>query len=107
MTAPPQRVDAEPQRLVVSWSGEHTSHYDLVELRRACMCAHCTELRDRAEPVWPRPGAPESLAVEGAELVGGWGLNLRWNDGHETGVYPWETLLAWCDCGRCRTRRKK
>jgi DUF971 family protein len=107
MTAPPQKIDVEPERLVVSWSDEHVSHYDLVALRRACMCAPCTHRRDQGEPVWPTPGAPEKLAVVGAELVGGWGLNVQWNDTHETGVYTWETLIAWCECELCRATTKR
>lgn len=103
MTTPPQEIDVTSRDLVVSWSREHTSRYDLVVLRRTCPCAFCTELRDKGERVWPRPGAPDELMVAGAELMGGWGLNLRWNDGHETGVYSWDTLAAWCACERCRS----
>ncbi|MQB00244.1 MAG: DUF971 domain-containing protein [Actinobacteria bacterium] len=106
-TPPPQKVDVDPERLVVSWSDDHVGNYDLIELRRACLCAQCTQLREVGEAAWPRPGAPERLTVVGAELMGAWGLNLRWNDGHETGVYPWETMLAWCDCERCAARKRR
>ena len=30
-----------------------------------------------------------------AELVGAWGMQIRWNDGHETGIYAWSMLRAW------------
>jgi DUF971 family protein len=30
-----------------------------------------------------------------AKLVGAWGLMIRWNDGHETGIYAWSILRAW------------
>jgi len=35
--------------------------------------------------------------VEGdsAELVGAWGLSVTWNDGHSTGIYPFESLRRW------------
>lgn len=94
-------VEVEDGSLVVSWADGHVSRYDLVDLRRRCPCAQCRELRARGEAVWPKPGVPEPLAVVGAELAGGWGLSLQWNDRHETGIYPWDELRSWCACGRC------
>ena len=46
---------------------------------------------------WPRPGQTTELWIEDAELVGAWGLSIRWSDGHSTGIYSWELLRdAWC-----------
>ena len=39
----------------------------------------------------------EPLRAEGAELVGAWGMQIHWNDGHETGIYAWSMLRAWRD----------
>ena len=94
-------VDLEGDTLVIVWADEHVSRFGLVELRRRCMCAACRELRAQGETIWPQPGVAETLEVMDAELVGGWGLSLRWNDRHETGIYPWETLRAWCRCNQC------
>jgi DUF971 family protein len=94
-------VDVEYDGMVVVWADGHSSRFGLVDLRRSCTCAQCHELRARGETIWPRPGVPETLAVTDAELVGGWGLSLRWNDRHETGIYPWEALRAWCRCALC------
>jgi DUF971 family protein len=94
-------VDLEADTLVVVWADEHVSQFELIELRQSCSCAQCRELRVRGEAVWPQQGAPETLEVTGAELVGGWGLSLRWNDSHETGIYRWETLRSSCSCGLC------
>lgn len=94
-------VDVEADSLVVVWADEHVSRFELVELRRSCTCAQCRELRERGEAIWPKPGVPATVEVTGAELVGGWGLSLQWNDRHETGIYRWETLRAWCGCELC------
>lgn len=96
-----ESVHLESDVLVVCWRDEHVSRFRLVELRRKCPCAECHELRRRGQEPWPKPGAPAPLGLEGAELVGGWGLSLRWNDGHQTGIYGWETLRTWCPCKRC------
>lgn len=94
-------VDLEADTLVVVWADEHVSQFELVELRRSCTCAQCRELRAQGETIWPKPEVPGTLEVTGAELVGGWGLSLRWNDRHETGIYRWETLRTWCRCELC------
>jgi DUF971 family protein len=102
----PLAVDSDGSReLSVTWEDEHVTRIDLVELRRACACAECTEFRQRGETIWPRRGAPEPLRVDHAELAGGYGLNIRWNDRHETGIYSWEMLRSSCPCKECRGRR--
>lgn len=94
--ARPASVQVErDRRLTVRWADGHHSRFPVEDLRRDCLCAACRELRERGEVVWPRPGAPERLEVVEAEFVGNWGLGLRWNDGHDTGVYPWDVLRAW------------
>ncbi|MBA2627078.1 MAG: DUF971 domain-containing protein, partial [Gemmatimonadales bacterium] len=30
-----------------------------------------------------------------------YGLKVRWSDGHDTGIYGFERLLAECGCARC------
>jgi DUF971 family protein len=35
------------------------------------------------------------LRIDNAELHGAWGLSVTWNDGHSTGIYPFESLRRW------------
>jgi DUF971 family protein len=76
-----------------------THRYDLLALRLNCPCASCRGAREQGRAPWPRPGSPEPLDVVDAHLVGAWGLGLRWNDGHDTGIYPWDALRRWADEG--------
>jgi DUF971 family protein len=48
----------------------------------------------------PADVGPVSLA-----LVGAYGLRVQWSDGHGTGIYTFQRLLAACPCVDCRTRR--
>jgi DUF971 family protein len=73
--------------------------FGLEELRLACPCAACRGARDKGEAPWPTPRSPVPLSITGAELVGAWGLSITWNDGHATGIYPWESLRRWCEHG--------
>jgi DUF971 family protein len=49
---------------------------------------------------------PVSVAVDvqpmSLELVGSYGLRIRWSDGHDTGIYTFELLRKRCGCPRCR-----
>ena len=64
-------------------------------VRAGCPCVECRHLRDGDLPVWPKRGHAEAISADGAELVGNWGLNIRWSDGHHTGIYPWTLLREW------------
>jgi DUF971 family protein len=35
---------------------------------------------------------PGSFELKGYDFVGGYGLNLKWADGHSTGIYPYALL---------------
>src|SRR5262245_47909547 len=102
--AAPEAVDLDrASGLTVRWADGTVSRFGLVELRVNCPCAECRGRREQGEVIWPRRGAPAALEATGAELVGAWGLSLRWNDGHDTGIYAWGMLRAWADAGEERT----
>jgi DUF971 family protein len=76
--------------LLVRWPDGSEARFTLDELRRNCPCAECRGLREQGH----EPGTANPRAV-GAELVGAWGVLLRWDDGHETGIFAWSILRAW------------
>jgi DUF971 family protein len=73
----------------------HVATFGLEQLRLACPCATCRTLRDQGQASWPRPSSPQPLTITHAELHGAWGLSITWNDGHATGIYPFEALRRW------------
>lgn len=98
----PASVDIDrEQGVTIKWDDRHESQFGLEELRLNCHCAECRGLRERGVVIWPRAGAPEALRVDTAEMVGAYGLSINWNDGHSTGIYSWEMLLAHCHCPVC------
>lgn len=88
------------ERVEIEFVDGHRCAFGLEDLRRACPCAGCRGARDRGEVPWPTPSSPLPLTVSGAELVGAWGLSITWNDGHSTGIYPFESLRRWCEAGQ-------
>jgi ATP-binding protein involved in chromosome partitioning len=98
----PRSIDVDRDAgVTLEWEDHHVSRFGLEELRVNCQCAACGELRRQGVTVWPRPGAPQPLRIESAELVGAWAVSFVWNDNHRTGIYPWESLRAWCHCPEC------
>jgi DUF971 family protein len=97
-TPAPREIEVDRgSAITLTWEDAPASRYPLEELRVNCPCAECRGLRERGLPVWPKPSSPLPLRVEHAELVGGWGLSLTWNDGHSTGIYAWSLLRHWRD----------
>lgn len=93
-----EALDVERERSVTAtFADGHVAVFELTELRRECPCATCRALRERGEDTWPRPESPIPLTITDASFHGGWGLNVTWNDGHSTGIYPFTSLRKWSE----------
>jgi DUF971 family protein len=91
---------AKRSNVTIEFCDGHTHTFTLDELRTNCPCAGCRSVRDRGEVPWPTAtSTPEDLTVVDAQLIGAWGLGITWNDGHATGIFPWEALRRWSDTG--------
>lgn len=90
-------IDREQGHLEASFDDGVVCRVPLESMRRWCPCAACRGRRDQGLEAWePRPGAAP-LAVTDAELSGAWGLSIRWNDGHDTGIFPWTSIRRWAE----------
>lgn len=75
--------------LAIAWSNGHETYLPLADLRKACPCAVCNGEPD----VLGRGDKPEvkhtaaSFELASYELVGGYGFQPKWADGHATGIY--------------------
>lgn len=92
------KIDVERDRgVTIAFGDGHTCAFGNEELRRNCPCASCRDLRASGREVWPAEGAPAEVKILHAELVGSWGISFAWNDGHGTGIFPFDSLRSWCD----------
>ncbi|MFN2451825.1 MAG: gamma-butyrobetaine hydroxylase-like domain-containing protein [Candidatus Dormibacteria bacterium] len=87
--------DEEARALLVEWTDGVIQRIPFGFLRRNCPCAACAgELnfsgRFATNPRL-RPGEDELADIS---LVGSYGLNLVWADGHNTGIYTYPRLRA-------------
>jgi DUF971 family protein len=87
--------DEAARALVVEWGDGAEQRIPFAVLRKACPCAVC-------KGEMGRPGRfdlrPELVAGEDdlgdINLVGLYGLGMRWGNGHDTGIYTFEYLRA-------------
>jgi DUF971 family protein len=100
------KIAAGNDTLAVEWSDGHASVYPYAYLRDRCPCAMCTDKHaGPASPVTPLPMfGKRRLALQKAELVGRYAVQLFWNDGHASGIYSFEYLRELCPCEGCVAR---
>ena len=61
-------------------------------LRLQCPCAHCVdEMTGRR--VLQESSIPQDVHPVAVVPVGRYAIQLRWSDGHSTGIYTWEKLF--------------
>ena len=89
MTPQIRNLQVIGRELAIAWSDGHETYLPLESLRRACPCAVCNgepDVLGRGEKpqVMHSPASFELLSYE---LVGGYGWQPKWADGHATGIY--------------------
>lgn len=93
---PPVDVELDRERhLKLVWANGTSATFALETLRSDCPCAQCRGLRMQGKLAYDPTRAPQPLTAQHAELVGNWGITIRWNDGHDTGIHAWAVLQSW------------
>ncbi|MGE4618938.1 MAG: DUF971 domain-containing protein [Planctomycetota bacterium] len=90
----------EPTTLLIVWSDGHESFFSHRSLRESCECAACIDEWSR-EPILDPATLPEGLHCTGFDRTGRYGLNLKFSDGHATGIWSFERLRNHCPCPEC------
>ena len=94
MRLEPLNVQMIGPELAIQWNDGGESYLQVEGLRRACPCASCGGEPDVLGYV-VRPNVsytPASFELVGWNMVGGYALQPRWADGHNTGIYSYAYL---------------
>jgi DUF971 family protein len=94
MRLEPSNIQQIGDELAVVWNDGTESYLSLETLRRACPCAACGGEPDVLGNI-SRPLVSyneKSFQLAGFDLVGGYALQPRWADGHNTGIYSFTYL---------------
>lgn len=91
--------------ITLVWEDEHRTTYAARDLRLRCRCAHCIEEMSGRVLVDPAR-VPLDIVAQQIKVVGQYAINIRWSDGHETGIYNFRDLRKNCPCPECARERK-
>ncbi|MEI8310014.1 MAG: DUF971 domain-containing protein [Verrucomicrobiota bacterium] len=82
--------------LAVAWSDGLESYLPLEALRRKCPCAACAGEPDVTGLVIKPPQnlVKGSFELVGWQTVGGYAIQPRWGDGHNSGLYTYSFLRS-------------
>ena len=92
MNVQPRSVEqAGPDALSIVWSDGEESVFKVFDLRLACPCAGCVDEITGAKLLDPNriPSDVKPVKVFG---VGNYAIQIKWSDGHDTGIYSFERL---------------
>ena len=96
---PPVGPASAPERVVLTadraglqlvWSEQETAEISASRLRAACRCAWCT--RARHDGTFAQSFA--AVAIDRIAPVGGYAINIAFDDDHARGIFPWAFLRA-------------
>lgn len=91
----PRSIQQIGNELVVVWADGREDYLALERLRRDCPCAMCRGEGDLLGHLHRPPQKPYGLGAflaHGWEKVGGYAIQLFWQDGHHDGIYTYEYL---------------
>lgn len=89
------------QALRILWDDGHQSDYLNRYLRDHCPCAACIGGSSRRSlPVLGKQGG--DLHPLHIGVVGNYAISLQWSDGHDSGIFSYQTLRELCPCEPCQ-----
>lgn len=94
---PPIRVKRRNAAvLCAEWSDGFDSCILLSDLRDACPCAHCMGEEIMGQKVFHgfKKFAPGMNELKALTVVGNYAMQATWKDGHDSGIYTWQTLRS-------------
>ena len=91
----PRNVVLVGGELAIVWDDGREDYFPLEKLRRECPCAMCKGEKDILGNVYrgpERPLTPRSFELVSHRRVGAYAIQIDWADGHNDGIYSWDTL---------------
>jgi DUF971 family protein len=90
-----QDIQTIGDELAMKWADGTETYVKLEKLRRHCPCAGCkgeTDIMGNLYKTPEKPLPPGAFVLRGWNLVGGYGIQPAWGDGHSTGIFSFDYL---------------
>ena len=100
----PRNIAVAGRELALAWADGHESYLPFDDLRSRCPCSVCRSHREAPPDPLRIVKAPARGQIEIRRLVpvGAYAVQIVWSDGHDTGIYSFESLRNVCPCPACR-----
>lgn len=86
-------VEATESHIHLHWSDGRTTSVANRTLRLACGCALCVDEMTH-KPILDPDRVPADIHAEELRTIGNYALGISWSDGHNTGFFPYKTIVA-------------
>ena len=91
---PPEAIDLNARgEFEIAWPGGRVAIIPAFTLRDLCPCAGCIE-EGTGKKILDPSSIPLDIRANQIDPVGAYAIQIRWSDGHDTGLYTWDLLRA-------------
>jgi DUF971 family protein len=92
----PTQIDRySDTEMLLAWDSGERFTIPFVEVRFHCPCAACVD-EHTGRRTLQRASIPPGIRPQAVQIVGRYALQITWNDGHATGMYPFDHLHEVC-----------
>jgi ATP-binding protein involved in chromosome partitioning len=91
MPMPIEIIGLGRQEVTFVWDDDRSTSLSARDLRARCTCAHC-QSETTGERILDPASIPGDIAVTAMQLIGNYGVNIHFSDGHTTGIYRFREL---------------
>jgi len=92
----PKKISIKDKRFLhLLWYDHSESMIALAGLRKNCPCASCKKENENKPDTYIPLYSSASITLKDIKPVGTYGIQLFWQDGHDTGIYTYERLKEW------------
>lgn len=96
LRATPKKLEPwDRETLKVEWTSGEIYTVPYREIRFQCPCASCVDEHTGKRIIQRESVAPD-VRVSGAQQVGRYAIQLRFSDGHATGIFHFDSLMKLC-----------
>jgi len=102
----PRNIAVAGRELALAWADGHESYLPFDDLRADCPCSLCRGHREAKPDPLRVVTAPArgQVMIRSLVPVGAYAVQIEWSDGHDTGIYSFESLRGSCRCPECASR---
>jgi len=91
MSMPLEIIGLGKKNITFVWDDDSKTEMGARELRLKCTCAHCKS-EITGERTLDETTVPMELSIKEMKLVGNYGVNVHFSDGHTTGIYRFKQI---------------